>query len=270
MARNVALKIGVLAAMLAWVYAAAFWWMADRWWAADSYYSHGPLIPLVSLYLLWSRRKSLAALPPATSGWGWVLILIGLILQIFSAIWRIYFSSALSLLMVLSGLVLAFGGTPLWKRTWFPILFLLFMVPMPLVLIAQISLQLKLWAAAASARIIWWMGIPVGQDGSMLYLPHGSVLVEDVCSGLRSLISLLALGVLCTYLSEGRLRKRILMLAASVPIALSANIFRIAVISLLSEVYGYQLATGTFHDMMGFVSFGLAYLLFMTLGAWLR
>ena len=270
MARNTALKIGLLAALLAWTYAAAFWWMADRWWAADSYYSHGPLIPLVCAFLVWSLRKEITALPPASSGWGYVLIVAGLLLQIFSAVWRVYFSSALSLLILLAGFVLAFGGRPLWKRTWFPIAFLLFMIPMPLVLIAQMSLSLKLWAAAASARIIWWFGIPVKQNGSILYMPHGAVMVEDVCSGLRSLISLLALGVLCTYLTHGRLRKRIAMLAATVPIALSANIFRICVISMVSEVYGYQLATGAFHDTMGFVAFGLAYGLFLVLGSWLR
>lgn len=270
MARNVVWKIGLLAALLGWVYAGAFWWMADRWWEADSYYTHGPLIPLVSGFFLWSRRKALADLPPAASGWGFVLIIVGLILQVFSALWRIYFSSALSLLLVLVGLALAFGGFPLWRRVWFPILFLLFMIPMPLAFIAQTSLQLKLWAASVSSRVIWWFGIPVMQDGSTLYMPHGAVMVEDVCSGLRSLIALLALGVLCSYLTNGRLRKRILMLAASVPIALGANIFRISVISLVSEVYGYHLATGAFHDTMGFLAFGLAYGLFTILGAWLR
>ena len=263
-------KVIGLALLLLWVYAPAFWWMADRWWAADSYYSHGPLIPFISALLVWWRRRELAALPKATSRWGPFLVVVGLALQLFSAIWRIYFASALSLLVVLSGLILTFGGMPLWKKAWFPVAFLFFMVPMPLALVAQLSLQLKLWAATAASHLIWWFGIPVMQDGSVLHLPHGVLLVEDLCSGLRSLISLVSLGVLCSYLMKGNWWKRGIVLAATVPVAIAANVFRITVVSLVSEVYGYHLASGAFHDIMGFVLFFLAFGILWVLGWWLR
>ena len=268
--RNFWWKVGLLAALLLWVYAPAFWWMADRWWAADSYYSHGLLIPFISAGLLWQKRHELAGCAFASSRWGFFLIVLGLLLQIFSAVWRIYFASAFSLLIVLAGLVLAVGGIPLWEKVWFPWAFLLFMIPMPLALIAQASLQLKLWAASASARVVQWFGIPVMQDGSVLYLPHGTVLVEDLCSGLRSMIALVALGVLFTYLTKTTRAKRFLLLAATVPIAVGANILRISIVSLVSEVYGYQWATGIFHDALGFVAFFFAFGLLWLLSRWLR
>ena len=263
-------KAGVLVALVGWVYAPAFWWMADRWWASDSYYSHGLLIPIVSAALVWRRRHELAALTLSPSPAGLRLIGVAIAMQLLSALWRIYFLSAFSLLTLLAGMVLAVGGRPLWRQVWFPILFLVFMIPMPLALIAQVSLQLKFLAASVSREAIGFFGIPSEQDGSTLYLPHGVVLVEDVCSGLRSLIALLALGVLFTYLTKTVWWKRAALLTATVPIALGANIFRITTVCLVSEVYGYEFASGAFHDAMGFIAFGVAYGLFALLATAMR
>ncbi len=262
--------LGLFILLLAWIYAPAVFWMVDRWRAADSYYAHGPLIPLVSGLLLWWRRDQWTRLPAASSPWGFRLIWAGLLLQVFSALWRVYFTSAVSFLPVLTGLVLVFGGRRLLSQVWFPIAFLIFMIPLPLAAIANLSLQLKLFAAGASSQILFWMGIPTLQEGSILYLPHSTVLVEDLCSGLRSLISLIALGVLCTYLLKAVWWKRATLLLATVPVAISANIVRITVVCLVSELYGAQMASGAFHDIMGFVSFGLAYGGLALLGAWLR
>ena len=263
-------KIAVTVLLLAWVYAPAIWWMVDRWGAKDSYYGHGPLIPLVSGLLLWWRRKELAALPAASSGWGWLWVTLGVVLQALSALSRIYFVSALSFFPLLVGLILLWGGKPLWKEIWFPVLFLLFMVPLPLEVVAQMAFWLKLIAANLSAKLLASFGFPIIQNGSTLYLPHVTVMVEDVCSGLRSLISLVALGVLCAYTMRSTRVRRLLLLAATVPIAISANIFRITVLCFVGELYGTQMVTGLFHDTMGYVAFGIAFLLFQAFGNWLK
>ena len=264
------LKLALLGLLLAWVYAPTAIWMADRWWAKDSYYGHGPLIPLVSLTLLWWRRAELAALPRTSSGWGWAWVVLGLALQAVSAVGRIYFTSALSFFVLLVGMILVWGGRPLLKTVWFPIAFLLFMVPIPLAAVAQVSLSMKLLAARLSTIFLISLGIPVFQNGSTLYLPHVTVLVEDVCSGLRSLIALMALGVLCAYMMRSTPVRRLLLLAAAVPIAVAANIFRITVICLVGELYGEHLITGTFHDVMGYMAFLFAYGLLSVFGIWLR
>lgn len=264
------LKLVLLGLLLAWVYLPTVIWMADRWWAKDSYYGHGPLIPLVSLALLWWRRAELAVLPRTSSRWGWALIALGLALQTVSAVGRIYFTSALSFFVLLAGMVLVWGGWPLLKGVWFPIAFLFFMVPIPLAAVAQVSLSLKLVAARLSAAFLGLLGVPVFQDGSTLHLPHISVLVEDVCSGLRSLIALVALGVLCAYTMRSTWVRRLLLLAVAVPIAVAANVFRITVICLVGELYGEHLITGTFHDAMGYMAFLFAYGLLSAFGIWLR
>lgn len=264
------MQLFLLGLLLAWIYAPAVWWMVDRWWAKDSYYGHGPLIPLVSLALLWWRRKELAALSPAPSRWGWAWVVLGLALQTVSALARIYFASALSFFFLLVGLILLWGGRPLLKGVWFPVAFLLFMVPLPLEAVAQIAFALKLVAANLSARILAVLGIPVVQQGSTLYLSHVTVMVEDICSGLRSLISLVALGVLCAYTMRSTWVRRLLLLAAAVPIAVGANIFRITVLCAVGELYGGQVITGLFHDAMGYIAFLFAYILFSAFGAWLK
>ena len=263
-------KFLLIAALLAGLYAPSLWWMVDRWWAADSYYSHGPLVPFVSGWLLWSRRKTLSKLPLVPSRWGWGWLAMGLLLQIASAFGRIYFTSAISFFFVAVGIVLLLGGRPLLAQVWFPVAFLLFMVPLPLSSIAALSLKMKLWAASVSSRILWAVGVPNLQQGSFLRLPHATVVVEDLCSGLRSLISLIALGFLCAYLMRSSWWKRGVLLLTAVPVAMGANVFRITVVSLVSELYGTQIASGTFHDVMGFITFLGAYGALTLLGWWLR
>ncbi len=263
-------RLAVIALLLGWVYAATSKWLVDGWTDPDTYYAHGPLVPMVSAFLLWRQRKELAGAASSPSPWGVRLIILGLGIQLLSAVWRIYFTSAVSFFILLIGLILASGGWGLLKKVWFPVAFLLFMVPMPLSLVASFSLFLKIVAAKTASALIWAMGIPVWREGSVLYLPHSTVLVEDLCSGLRSLIALVALGVLVAYFHRAALWKRLLILSTAVPVALSANVFRIVALSLGSELYGALFAGGLFHDVMGLLSFLLAYGVLVCLSWWLR
>lgn len=244
------------------MYTPTFIWMWDRWFARDSYYSHGILIPMVSLYLLWNQKDELKLLPRQSSPWGFNIFLLGIFMHLLSAAFRIYFSSGFSLIVVVLGLLLHFFGPKIVAKILFPVLFLVFMVPLPIVTIANISFKLKLFAAQFATTILNnHMRIPCFQDGSTIRLQHAQVIVDDVCSGLRSLISLTALGSIFAYWIKGNMFKKTLVFLSTIPIAVVTNALRIVFLSTVSEVWGPQYASGFLHDLSGFIVFAGAFIL---------
>jgi len=253
-------KAIIITALLVIIYFPTLKWMFERWMAVDSYFGHGPLVPFVSLYLLWQRRKLLKQLQTRPSGLGLVLIAIGLIIHILSAFFRIYFTSGYSILVVLFGIVLYFFGFALLKAIFFPIFFLIFMIPLPLVAIVNIAFRMKLFAAYCATFILNKIGIAAVRDGSLIRMRKAILMVEDPCSGLRSLISLLALGSLIAYLSKLPSMKKIIVVIASVPIAILANIARIVMMCFMSELYGVQFIEGPMHTLSGLFVFVVAFI----------
>jgi exosortase len=250
----------ILTALVALAYIPTFAWMIDRWSAADSYYSHGFLVPFVSLFIVWLKRKDLMALKVKPLQWGWLVFGFGVLIYLLSAVLRIYFSSGFSLLFVITGLVLIFFGKKHLQALWFPISFLLFMLPLPMVAIANISFRLKIFASQVSTAFINMLGVPAVREGSVIKTLHSYVVVEDPCSGIRSLIALIALGALMAYFSRLSRPKKIILFLASIPLAVITNIIRIIAVTLASEMYGAKFATGVFHDTMGIMVFVLAFL----------
>jgi len=242
-------------------YLPVFIWMLGRWGAKDSYYSHGYLVPFISAFLIWLKREKLGKMeinPSARAGW--VLLSSGIAIHLISAVLRVYFSSGFSLILVLSGIVLLFLGKEFLKNILFPILFLVFMMPLPLVAIANISFKLKIFAAQISTIVINWMGVAAAREGSIIKTAHSYVVVEDPCSGIRSLIALIALGALMAYFSRLSMPKRIILFLSAIPIAVFSNVIRIVALSLVSDMYGAKLAGGTFHTVMGLLVFVFSFL----------
>lgn len=240
-------------------------WMWDRWFVRDSYYTHGVLIPFVTIYLIWQRREELSRITPTSSGWGIVLIVAGLIIHLLSSLLRIYFSSGLSMLVVLLGLILFFYGTQIARKVLFPLFFLIFMVPAPLVVITNLSFKLKLFAAQIASELLNNMGFHNIREGSMLIMRNAYVVVDDVCSGLRSLISLTALGSIFAYWLRGPMYKRVLLFLSTIPIAIITNVCRIIFLSTVSEIWGPKYASGFIHDLSGMLVFALAFVLLFVL-----
>jgi exosortase len=144
------------------------------------------------------------------------------------------------------------------------------MVPLPLSLIADLSLKLKLFAADIATFAISVMGIPAIREGSFIHFTNDSVLVGDICSGLRSIIALLAFGALFVYISDLSNILKAALFMASVPIALVANSMRIIAICLIANQWGSEVATGTIHDMTGILIFIVAFILFFYLEKYLH
>ena len=235
-------------------------WMAERFEAHDSFYSHGWLIPLASGWLIWQRRARLAALPSAPTYDGLWVLAPSLILYVMATWWRIHVVAGLSLLGILWGLVWTVWGGAVANAVRFPLAFLVFMVPLPGVVLIAVSFYMKILAATIATWLLNLMGVHAAQAGSTIQVPGVSVLVDDTCSGLRSLISLLALSTFWTALLPPAAArwKKLTLVAASVPIALVANMVRILVLVLIAVVYGTKAAEGFIHYGSGIVVFGVA------------
>ena len=260
----------LMAVLFLWAYTPIFIWMWDRWFARDTYYSHGILIPFVSLYLIWQKRGELKRTPVQRAPWSLALFALGVALYLVSSTLRVYFSSALSMMMVLVSLILYFYGTKILRKIIFPVFFLIFMVPLPLYMIVNISFQMKLFAATIAAYILNAIGLHAIQDGSVIKLHSTFVVVDDVCSGLRSLISLTALGSIFAYLIKAPMYKRVLLFLITIPIAIITNVCRVVLLSAFSETWGVEATKGLVHDLTGFMVFALAFAMLYVIGRFLE
>jgi exosortase len=259
MKRGDLVKLGLISFLVMLAYVPTFKWMIDRWTEGETYYSHGFLILPISVFLVWLKRKQLVKLKLKPHTLGWLFFGAGILMHAVSMSLKIYFSSGFSLVFVIVGLVLLFFGKEWLKELCFSIGFLFFMLPLPLFAIANIAFRLKIFAAQVSVAIVRAMGVPVVRQGSVIRTMHAQLMVEDPCSGIRSLIALIALGALMAYFSNTSKIKKGVLFISSIPIAVGANIIRIVALTLVSEMYGSQFALGWFHETMGILVFVFAF-----------
>lgn len=257
--RNNLLKFVVSTALLLAAYIPTFIWMWDRWMAKESYYGHGILIPLVSLYFVWQRRELLRKAKVSSQMKGLFIVALGLFVHIICALLKVYFLSGFSFIFVLYGLVLFFFGKEVASHLIFPIFFLLAMIPLPLVLIGNLTVKLKLFAAQCATFLLNRIGFTSIQDGNIIRMPNSFVTVGAPCSGLRSLIALLTLGLIFAYAMRVSYIKKGLFLLSAVPIAILANILRIMMLAIVNDLYGEKAVSGFFHDFSGFLVFAFAF-----------
>lgn len=227
-------------------------------WQQDLNYSHGFLVPLVSAYLVWDRRKELATAAAKPSTWGLVLLGFGLSLFLLGHVAGENFTKSLSMLPVLAGAVVFTAGSHFLRIVQFPLAYLLFMIPLPYLLYDAVAFPLKLFVSWISVLVLQWLGYSVLREGNLITLSATTLEVADACSGIRSIISLLALSAVLAYFSQkGWLRKATLV-ALAVPIAVVANSFRVIVTAMLADRYGVVVAQGFLHEFAGVAIFAIA------------
>lgn len=239
-------------------YLPIFQQLATSFWSLPEY-SHGPLIALVSAILLWRKRRPFAHYPPPISCWaGSALFASGLLLASAGLIHDIALFSALSLVPVLAGIVVILQGVAGLRMAAFPLMFLLFMVPLPGLVVDSLTLEMKEVVSAATVHVLHAAGYPIARSGVIIVIGHYQMLVADACSGLHSLFSLSALGLLYVHLRRGLpLWRRGAMVMAIVPIAIAANLLR-TVSLLLITYHAGDVAARTWHNVTGIVLFVLA------------
>jgi exosortase len=218
-------------------------------------YSHGFLVPLFAVFLVWDKRKVLSYTPVRQSWSGIPLILFAIVVLILGVYGVELFTSRVSFVIMLAGLVWTLLGRAMLRELRFPLLVLLLAIPFPAIIFNQITFPLQLLASRLASQILPLLGVPVLQEGNVIQLPVMKLEVAEACSGIRSLMSLFTLSVFYGYFLEKTTRRRVLLALASIPIAVTANVARIVGTGLCVQYWDPQKALGFFHEFSGWVMF---------------
>jgi exosortase len=236
-----------------------------RQWSEDPNYSHGFFVLLFCSWVVWARRNQLRSIPSEPSWFGLLILLGAMGILTLGVLGAENFLSRVSLLIVLAGLIIQFWGWRFFRAVSFPWAVLFLMLPLPVVIFNEITLPLQLLASRLGSSLLAVAGVPVLREGNAIYLPSLSLDVAEACSGLRSLISLAAVGVFYGYFYEPKRGRRLLLILGSIPVAIIANGFRIMVIGLLGEYWSPEKAEGFFHSLSGVLVFAISLALLMLL-----
>ena len=226
-----------------------------RRWTAQEEYSHGFLIPIVAAWLIWTRRHALLASLGSPSWSGVLLILLAMFMHLVGLLSAIFILSQLAFIVALLGIALAVGGFSLLRAVFFPVIFLIFAIPLPYFIDANLSLSLQLISSQLGVFFIRLFGIPVYLDGNLIDLGNYKLQVVDACSGLRYLFPLFSLSFLAAYLFHAPIWQRALILLSSIPITIGMNGFRIGLVGLTMDRWGPRMADGALHFFEGWIIF---------------
>ena len=253
----------VLAVLLVPMYWPTWQWMWDRWNAEHDYFSHGMFVPVVTLILLLIKQGQLRKATPGSSVAGLYFIIGSVMTHLFAVLWGVNFLSGLTLVTLILGLELYFLGWPITRILLWPTLFLFFMIPLPHVSVDYVATQAKFIAAKAAISIMQVAGYEVVGSGSRVLMPDNKLLVvDDVCSGLKYLFSLVAFGAFYVQLSSLTRARKGILLALAFPLAWLANVIRILTLCLVGYHWGTDKAVQWYsHDLFGFVMYILAFIL---------
>jgi len=239
-------------------------------WLNDSNNSHGILVPIVSLYFIWHNREKLHRARIDSCKWGAVILLLSSLLYLLSLAGHVAFSARLMLVFSLIGLVMFNLGLEKFKVIAFPLVFLFFMIPIPISITSMVALPLQLFATNISAVIIRFFSIPVFQEGNMLYFAQTQLEVAEACSGIRSIVSLIMLSTIFVYISKKGWGNKIVLLTSAIPLAILANIIRVSGTGILAHFYGAQVAQGFLHEFSGLAVFAFGFLVLCLEFFWLE
>jgi exosortase len=239
-------------------------------WATDESYSHGFLIAPLAAWFAWERRARAMALPLQPSLWGLVAAVVSMLLLLAGVLAAELFLARLSLVTTLAAAVLFLCGWAHLRLMAFPLGFLLLMVPLPAILFNEVAFPLQLLASRFGEAALSALQIPVLREGNVIVLPETRLEVVEACSGIRSLFSLLAVGIVYGYFSDPRPPARVALALATLPIAIATNGLRVAGTGIAAHYYGAAAAEGFFHAFSGWLVFACAFALLLALGVALR
>ena len=253
----------LLVAVLFALYAPVLRILVDQWYR-DPDYSHGFLVPLLSAFLIWQRRDKLRQIPRRPSFWGLVIVLMGLGLLVLGSLGAELFLARFSLLWVICGLIVYFCGGAMLRAMAFPMAFLLFAIPIPGVIYNEIVFPLQFIASKFATWTLETLNLfPIMREGNVLILPGMSLEVVEACSGIRSLMSLMALAAGFGYVVERNTAARWILFLAMIPLAIISNGTRVMLTAVMANYMGPQAAEGFMHEFSGWVIFVVATVLFL-------
>jgi exosortase len=234
-------------------------------WSIDENYSHGFLVIPVALYLAWERRELFSAARSQPSVLGLVVAIGGLAMLLAGVLGAEVFTTELSMLATLAGSILFIYGWSHLRVMLFPLAFMLLMIPLPAIIFNQITFPLQILASRFGETALNLAGIPVLREGNVIQLSNTTLAVAEACSGIRSLISLLTLGILFGYFIDPRRWVRITIAIATVPVAIITNGLRVAGTGVGAHYFGPAVAEGFFHEFSGWLIFISAFAILVLL-----
>ncbi|MEO7336933.1 MAG: exosortase B [Caldimonas sp.] len=248
------------------MYLPVYLWAAETIWQSDEH-AHGAIVLVVVAWLFWTLRKEIITADSSPSiPLGGVIFGLGILVYTLGRVFSISIFELGSQIFVISGVLLLLKGPVGVKIAWFPIFYLLFLIPLPGILVDAITGPLKQWISTIVVSILYAVGYPIAQSGVVISIGQYQLLVADACSGLHSMFSLAALGTLFMYLMKrpSKLHNS-LMLASILPIAFVANICRVIILVLITYHFGDEAGQGFLHGTAGFVLMMVALLIFFAL-----
>lgn len=259
-----AVTFGLLAMGFALLYVPTYVELGRTIWASDEQ-GHGPIILAVSGWLLYAKRHAVAALdarPQPVLGWG--LMLLAMAMFAFGISQHIISSQVSSQIVLIAALLLIFRGPAALKAVWFPLFFLIFMIPLPEALVAAVTAPLKSAVSAVASQLLYLIGYPVGRSGVLLTVGPYQLMVADACAGLNSMFTLEALGMLyMNLMNYTSVRRNVALALLLIPIAFCANIVRVMILVLVTYHFGDAAGQGFVHGFAGIVLFMVALMLML-------
>jgi len=253
-------KVLVLSSLITLLFTPIILQLINVWWTRDDY-SHGFFVIPLALYMFWVKRKELLALTSSPLWIGFPIFFLGILSYSISFTVKFNTLTHISIIVIILGLLLSFLGWRLTKGVLFPVLFLLFMFPIPEAYYILITNPLKLIVTKISVQLIYLFGIPVYVEGNLLFLSNTQLAVTEACSGIRSLYSYLMLGCIFAVISK-QLRTKIVLIVSTVFLAVMINVFRVTITGILASYVGAKASEGFFHEFSGIVLFAVGLMIF--------
>jgi exosortase B len=248
------------------MYVPVYIWASKTIWQTEDQ-GHGAIILAVLVWLFWEARNKIVSADgnPAYKT-GWTMFAIGLVIYAMGRMFSISIFEMGSQIFIVSSILLLLQGVNAWKLCWFPVLYILFMIPLPSVLVDAITGSLKQVISDLVTSLLYTAGYPIARSGVMLTIGQYQLLVADACSGLHSMFSLSALGTLFMYIMARKsLLHNSIMLMSILPIAFVANICRVIALVLITYYLGDEAGQGFLHGAAGMVLMLTALVIFFAL-----
>jgi len=248
------------------MYLPIYWWASQGIWQSEEQ-GHGAIILAVLVWLFWDMRKALAELPVKLSPLlGWPVFAFGLLLYFTGRMFGISILEFGSQPLVVAGALLLMRGKSALRLAWFPILYFVFMIPLPSIVVDAITGSLKQWISVIVEQLLYVAGYPIARTGVILSIGPYQLQVADACSGLHSMFSLAALGTLFMYIMGRKPKLHMaIMLLLILPIAFTANIVRVMALVLITFYLGDEAGQGFLHGAAGMALMLIALMFFFLL-----
>ena len=234
-----------------------------RFWHRSEDYSHGFLIIPICLYLIWHKRQVLQTLPIRSGRGGMALTVVSLMVYAVAEFAGILTVASASMILTLMASVFYLFGPHILRTLLFPLVFLIFMIPVPGQVFSALTIPLQLLVSQISTSVAQFLSVPVYREGNVIHLSEHTLQVIQACSGLRSMVSLLMLSALLGHMTLRSYALQTGLIISGIPVAVVVNIVRVLAMILAFHYLDYDLTKGTQHTVLGGAIFVLALLLLM-------